>query len=644
MIRLSIVIPAYNSEPYLSKLLDCLAPQITDEVEVIVIDDGSRQQVKTDHKWCKVIRQKNMGCSSARNKGIDKAKGQYISFIDSDDLVSKDFIVKILEKTKCEDFDVIEMSWKSLTNKMWNCDHKLRDGERLPNPSVCTRVFNRDFIGSTRFNTQKDSTEDEDFSRKLGYLDHEAEYKVGIITDYLYYYRDDVPQSKTKKYAAGLMNTKRVMYYYEHVTSDMTWLIDEIKKDDEVNEVYLMTNSCDLPQITRWCRIIQPHNTWAHIVKGEPTGWIKERKPPLRTQVLIYRRHVNAVGGLRTFTKEFIAALGDKYDITILCRSIEEAAYSDFIKSVRVITDAIKKPNGRLIPIDLGGSGQTICCDSLIVLSFLDPMPGNVIAGQKIRMCHACKTSPEWNIPKDYDRLIYVSKTAMESFGDKDGVVLHNLNRAADRKALILVSATRMPAPDKGDVEKRMRQLSRMLNDNHIEHIWLNYASGKLSDPPANFYNMGPSETMPQIIKAADYLVALSDSECWSYSCLEALMAGTALICTPFPSAKEMGVRDGINAHVVPFDMDFDVHKLLDVPEFAYGYDNDAIAKQWVRILGNTKPRRDYQPDKMVTVEVTSPFRDMVLGRNMSVGEIYQMGEQRARGIIADQPNLIRMV
>ena len=69
MIRLTIVIPAYNAEPYIYELLDCLAPQITDEVEVIVIDDGSRQQVTTDHKWCKVIRQKNQGCSTARNKG-----------------------------------------------------------------------------------------------------------------------------------------------------------------------------------------------------------------------------------------------------------------------------------------------------------------------------------------------------------------------------------------------------------------------------------------------------------------------------------------------------------------------------------------------------------------------------------------------
>ena len=72
----------------------------------------------------------------------------------------------------------------------------------------------------------------------------------------------------------------------------------------------------------------------------------------------------------------------------------------------------------------------------------------------------------------------------------------------------------------------------------------------------------------PEIIRAADYLVQLSDSECWSYACLEALTAGTPLICTPFPSIYEMGVKDKVHAHIIPFDMDFDVEILKKVPHF----------------------------------------------------------------------------
>ena len=646
MIRLTIVIPAYNAEPYLSELLDCLSPQITDEVEVIVVDDGSRQQVSTDHKWCKVIRQKNQGCSKARNVGIDKAQGEYISFIDADDLVSKDFVHNILEKTKSHKYEVLEFSWKSLTTKMWNLTRKLEgDQDRLPNPSVCTRAFKKSFIGDTRFNLKKDSTEDEDFSRKLGYLGHEKEIDVGVIPDFMYYYRDDVPMSKTKKYAKGLMNTKKVIYYFDHVAADRTDILEQIKQDDEVNEVFLMTNRCDIPGIDRWCQVIKPRSDWAHIIKGEKTDRITLRRPPLRTQVVIYRRHINTVGGLRTFIRQFIEELSDKYDITLLCRTCDEASYAEFTPKVRVIADTIRRAaDGRLIPIDAGGSAQPIVCDSLVVLSMLDALPTNVMADKIIRMVHTCKTQSDWEVPKDYDELIWVSDTSRRSFKGEDGIVLHNMIKAPEQKALVLVSATRFPAPDKGDIERRMRRLAKMLGDAGIPHIWLNFSDGALPDPPKHFYNMGASEQMPEIIKAADYLVSLSDSECWSYSCLEALTAGTALICTGFPSTVEMGIKDGVNAHVVPFDMDFDVKKLLQVPEFTYDYDNEAIRKEWVRILGDTKPKKDYKPDKIVLVEVLEEFRDTLLDKIMPVGTVYQMMEARARHIVATQPRLLRIV
>lgn len=647
MIRLSIIIPAYNAEPYIYELLKCLDSQITKEVEVIVIDDGSRIPVKTDFKWCKVIRQENQGCSAARNAGIDKAKGDYISFIDADDLVSEDFVHKILEKTKDKEYDLLEFSWKSLNRNNWCCDEKLNsDNDRLPNPSVCTRVFNRKFVGDTRFNVKKDSTEDEDFSRRIGYLDNERskDIRVGIITEYLYFYRDDVPMSKTKRHAQGLMNTKRIIYYYDHVTADMTWLLDEIKKEDEVNEVYLMTRQCDLEGIERWCRILKPKQFWGHFIRGEKTDLLYEKKPPIKTQIVIYLQHINTVGGLRTFARHFIRELKSSYDITLLCRTIDKAAYEELVPQVRIIADTIKLDNGIMLPLNCGGSGQFIVCDSLLILSILTPLPLNVNAKKVIRMCHTCKTDPTWEIPQDYDKLLYVSETARDSFGDKDKEVLHNFIDPAKDKALILVSATRFPAPDKGDIEPRMRKLCKMLSEKDIPFMWLNYSDGAMKDPPKNFYNMGVSDHMPEIIKAADYLVQLSDSECWSYACLEALVAGTAIICTPFPSAAEMGIKDKVNSHIIPFDMDIDVEVLMDIPRFTYDYDNKAIRDRWVEILGKTKPKRDYQPDKQVLVEVLQDFVDMMEGCTRQRGTVYQATEQRANQIMMTNPELIRII
>lgn len=612
-----------------------LAPQITDEVEVIVVDDGSIKPFETQHDFVQVIRQKNQGCSKARNVGLDKAKGDYISFIDADDMVARYYVERILEKTKDEP-DVIEMSWKSLNENMWNINAKLHnDNERLSNPSVCTRVFKRSFIGDIRFNEKKDSTEDEDFSRRCGYKyplgdNHPLRaHKAAVITDYMYFYRDDVSMSKTKKYAAGLTNTKRVIFYYDHVTADMTDVLDEIKKEDEVNEVFLQTNQCDIPELKKYCQISKPFSTWGHIIKGEPCSHLTKKAIPAKAQVVIYRRNLSAIGGLMTFILHFVEQMREKYDIIILCDNfLSPERMLQLLPKVRVIV----------------GKDEPVACDTLIVLSFLDKIPTNVMAQKVVRMCHACRTDRSWSIPQDYDELVYVSRTAMESFGVTDGNVIHNFKSQDTTSTLLLISATRLPAEDKGDIETRMRKLCRMMTNAGIEFMWLNFSDGNLKNPPKGFFNMGISYDMEGIIKKADYVVMLSDSECWSYTVLEALTNGVPLICTPFPSAFEQGVKDGVNAHVIPFDMDFDVNVLRRIPIFTYSYDNKTIKQQWEKILGEYKPFPLYQPEKTVLVKVITGYDDILLKRHLDKGSEHIMTKQRAMQIINTNQNLIEII
>ena len=204
MSKLSIIIPYYNGGKYTEELLDCLNPQITDDVEVILVDDGSPEPFKTGYKWCKVIRKENGGCASARNRGLEEAKGDYIAFIDADDMVPGYFVEKLLQKAS-EDYDIIDFSWKSLDSQGNQHNYFLYfDSDRLPNPSVCTRAFKRSFIGNIRFNEKKDSTEDEDLSRKVGYL-YRTDYKHGSISDYMYFYRTSLENSKVKRFKLGLM-------------------------------------------------------------------------------------------------------------------------------------------------------------------------------------------------------------------------------------------------------------------------------------------------------------------------------------------------------------------------------------------------------------------------------------------------------
>ena len=106
---ISIIIPAYNVEQYLTACLSSIEKQTYQNFEVILIDDGSIDStgamcdtVATKDDRFKVIHQKNQGVSVARNKGIEKARGEYIAFIDSDDKITPEYLSSFSLKNDIE--------------------------------------------------------------------------------------------------------------------------------------------------------------------------------------------------------------------------------------------------------------------------------------------------------------------------------------------------------------------------------------------------------------------------------------------------------------------------------------------------------------------------------------------------------------
>ena len=264
--KLSLIIPYHDTLDYTVGLLRILKPQMTNDVECIIIDDDSTFRLAIDdYKWVRFYGTNNHKPSIARNIGIDCSFGDYIQFIDSDDTVAPYFVRKILEKIDNEQPDIIEFSWKSLVTDTY--DFKLKENDRLAVPSVVTRTFKRSYIGDVRFNEFKDAAEDEDFSRKLGYIKN-PDIKVSVITDYMYYYRDHREMSNVSLYQQGRKNTKRIIYYIPKVTSDMQYLVNEIRDEDRYNEVVLMTNQCDILELTRYCQVMEPCDMWCHIFRG----------------------------------------------------------------------------------------------------------------------------------------------------------------------------------------------------------------------------------------------------------------------------------------------------------------------------------------------------------------------------------------
>lgn len=110
----SIIVPVYNVEKYLDKCLASILEQTFKDFECIIIDDGSPDNsniiidkyVKLDQRF-KVIHQKNMGLSAARNAGLDIAKGDYIVFVDSDDYIADDYLEKFALKIADTDADMV---------------------------------------------------------------------------------------------------------------------------------------------------------------------------------------------------------------------------------------------------------------------------------------------------------------------------------------------------------------------------------------------------------------------------------------------------------------------------------------------------------------------------------------------------------
>lgn len=609
MIKLSIIIPYYNAEPYTSELLEVLDPQITDEIEVIVIDDGSREPFKTDYKWCKVIRQKNGGVSKARNVGIEKTSGEYISFIDADDLVSDDYVEQIIKKMP---FDYLDMSWRTFKGKGLQAQQKLNSqSDRLPNPSACTRAFSRAFIGDHRFNENKDSAEDEDFTRHLFYG---RDSKVAVITDFAYFYRTYVDNSKTKKYVSGRTKTKRIVYNLPKITKDMTYLIDEFREEDEVNEVYLMTESNELPELAEYAQIMRPQSVRGMELRGEPTKLFTLIETPYMTQVAIYAKELDQINGRTTFVYNFCQIMKDYYDITVLYESADPNA----VKKLRQIVDTRK----------LGT--KPISCNTLIVNSILDDVPPNIGYDQKIQMVHACKTNNSWKIPQS-DRTIFVSQTAMDSWNGK-GQVIHNMISQNVDRPLVLLSATRV-SNEKG--QNRIVEFGRLLKEKGVRYIWLLFTDLPIKGMTSEMIQMPPVSDISSFIRSADYVVHLSDSEAYSYVILESLVNQTPLIVTPLPMLDEIGFVNTKMGYNVPYDIselsDDTIDKIAHkIPQFTFKYDNDTLVNEWRDILGDLTPTKSYSPDNNVMVRVKASYYDIELQRDMNINEIAQMSIARA--------------
>lgn len=119
-IKVSVIVPVYNAERYLEKCVESICNQTLKELELILVDDGSTDR---SSKMCDelqgmddriiVIHKINEGAAKARNAGIQKARGQYVAFVDADDFVLPEMYSKLTEYAETNCLDTCFCSWSN---------------------------------------------------------------------------------------------------------------------------------------------------------------------------------------------------------------------------------------------------------------------------------------------------------------------------------------------------------------------------------------------------------------------------------------------------------------------------------------------------------------------------------------------------
>lgn len=222
MYKVSIIVPVYNCEKHLETCIRSLIGQTYNNIEIIIVDDGSSDtsgsicdELASIDERIIVFHNTNHGVSYSRNFGISKSRGEYLAFVDSDDVMKHDFIEEALNKcvkyncdyicasftllkdnSLCNDIDYIDNEVEFLTAKEY-LDRMLDYQAGAYWGANWAKLYKRSIIFSFSIGFEENISFAEDFRFNLHYLEHVV--KIGIIHKSCYLYRVDTLHSLSKK-------------------------------------------------------------------------------------------------------------------------------------------------------------------------------------------------------------------------------------------------------------------------------------------------------------------------------------------------------------------------------------------------------------------------------------------------------------
>lgn len=220
--KISVIVPVYNTEKYLQHCIDSILAQTFTDFELLLIDDGSKDgsgvicdKYAAKDKRVKVFHKENGGVSSARNMGLDNAKGEWLIFLDSDDFWSDIDILDVLinSANKIDDVDIVRGEFKiyNQNSGMLKTPNISKKKLNYQNQNISNQIFlkyivGRDFysvlllcrakiVKNIRFNTERIYLEDMEWI--ISILIHPIKCVYVARPFYVYRHHEDAVTSKT---------------------------------------------------------------------------------------------------------------------------------------------------------------------------------------------------------------------------------------------------------------------------------------------------------------------------------------------------------------------------------------------------------------------------------------------------------------
>lgn len=276
--KVSVIIPVYNTEQYLKPCIESLLNQTLKDIEFIFINDGSTdsslkiiEEYAKKHKSIKVYTTTNQGVGKARNLGLEKAKGEYIGFVDSDDYVNKHYFEELYRVAKKHQTDISATPTVILTEQSKGFFNTGINQTKLIDDSHSiyancggwaqwNKLYKRDFLKKYNIKSthHKSSIEDAYFTT-LALINTD---KIAIAPLAIYYYRIKIPTSKQTTHQTDFNRIyiyKDILEYLENsgltLEKKRQWkeLINPMNSRDIRAEIHSIKNIEDLEKFQKLC-------------------------------------------------------------------------------------------------------------------------------------------------------------------------------------------------------------------------------------------------------------------------------------------------------------------------------------------------------------------------------------------------------